>query len=176
MISWNDVGTQLASGDGFDALDAARLFAMQNLSGADAAINCWNDKYHFDYWRPWNAIRRAAEDNNPATIAGPDLVAALLGALSRVSVRPHLPRRRARPRPPDVLPGAPSGGFTITSRSTLIQASDPRTRSFDSFSQALAELIEARIWAGLHFRTADVQGQVLGRTSPTTWRRTTSSP
>ena len=61
------------------------------------------------------------------------------------------------------FPDAPSGGFSITSRSTLIQASDPKTRSFDSFSQALAEIIDARIWAGLHFHTADVQGQVLGK-------------
>ena len=153
MISWNDVGTQLAKGDGFDALDAARLFAMQNLSGADAAINCWNDKYHFDYWRPWNAIRRAGEDNNPATVAGPDLVAALLGALSGVSVRAQLPRRARMSRVLRMFfPDAPTGGFSITSRSTLIQAADPKTRSFDSFSQALAELIEARIWAGLHFQ------------------------
>ena len=36
-------------------------------------------------------------------------------------------------------------------------------RIFESFSQTLAEVTEARIWAGLHFRTADVQGQILGR-------------
>ena len=35
-------------------------------------------------------------------------------------------------------------------------------RTFDSFSQPLAERIEARIWAGLHDRSADVEGQVLG--------------
>jgi hypothetical protein len=37
------------------------------------------------------------------------------------------------------------------------------TRHFDRFSQELAEITEARIWAGLHFRTADVQAQMLGR-------------
>ena len=37
------------------------------------------------------------------------------------------------------------------------------TRSFDRFSQPLEEIIEARIWAGLHFRTADVQAEELGR-------------
>ena len=47
---------------GLDAADSARLLALQNLSGADAAINCWNDKYHFDFWRPWNAIPRGDED------------------------------------------------------------------------------------------------------------------
>ena len=55
------------------------------------------------------------------------------------------------------------GGFQITSRSTLLLPDDPRTRTFSSFSQALAEIIEARIWAGLHFRTADVQAERLGR-------------
>jgi hypothetical protein len=36
-------------------------------------------------------------------------------------------------------------------------------RHFDRFSDALEEIIEARIWAGLHFRTADVQAEMLGR-------------
>ena len=44
---------------------------MLNLSGADAAINCWNDKYHFDFWRPWQAIREADVDGNPATEPDP---------------------------------------------------------------------------------------------------------
>ena len=39
---------------------------------------------------------------------------------------------------------------------------DPRTRTFDAFSQAIEEVTEARIWAGLHYRTADDQGKVLG--------------
>ena len=37
------------------------------------------------------------------------------------------------------------------------------TRHFDRFSEPLEEIIEARIWAGLHYRTADVQAQILGR-------------
>jgi hypothetical protein len=37
------------------------------------------------------------------------------------------------------------------------------TRYFDRFSEPLREIIDARIWAGLHYRTADVQAQLLGR-------------
>jgi hypothetical protein len=37
------------------------------------------------------------------------------------------------------------------------------TRSFDRLSDALKEVIDARVWGGIHFRTADVQGAVLGR-------------
>ena len=55
-----------------------------------------------------------------------------------------------------------AGGYQITTASTLLLPVDPLRASFDSFSQALAELIEARIWAGLHFRTADVQARSLG--------------
>jgi hypothetical protein len=52
-------------------------------------------------------------------------------------------------------------GFDVTSRA--LNTGGPATRHFDRFSQALAEIIEARIWAGLHFRTADVQAELLGR-------------
>jgi hypothetical protein len=55
------------------------------------------------------------------------------------------------------------GGYQITSVSTLLAAAEPKVRTFDTFSQPLAELIDARIWAGLHYRRADVQGQALGR-------------
>ena len=54
------------------------------------------------------------------------------------------------------------GGFQITSTSALLAADEPKVRTFDTFSQPLAELIDARIWAGLHYREADVQGQLLG--------------
>jgi hypothetical protein len=50
-----------------DIADSALLFGMLNLGGADAAINCWNDKYYWDFWRPWQAIREADRDGNPAT-------------------------------------------------------------------------------------------------------------
>ena len=69
--SWNEVARDLADRSDFDAVDTARLLAMTNLSGADAAIDCWNDKYHWDFWRPGNAIARAAEDGNPATAPQP---------------------------------------------------------------------------------------------------------
>src|SRR6266540_4486398 len=71
VASWNDVARQLIAGNHLDAPDAALLLGMQNLTAADAAINTWNDKYHFSFWRPFQAIRRAADDGNPAT--SPDL-------------------------------------------------------------------------------------------------------
>jgi hypothetical protein len=54
------------------------------------------------------------------------------------------------------------GGYSITSISAFLQPGDAAVRQFDSFSQALDEIVEARIWAGLHFRNADLQGKRLG--------------
>ena len=45
--------------------DRARLFAMANLAMADGAIACWEDKYHWRFWRPVTAIREAMNDGNP---------------------------------------------------------------------------------------------------------------
>jgi hypothetical protein len=161
ILSWNEVARQLIERNELDAAESARLLALQNLSGADAAINCWNDKYHYDFWRPWNAIPRAAEDGNDATIAEPGWTALIAAPYPE------------HPSGHNCLDGAHvtilrmffgdviEGGFSITSFSGLL-TTEPRVRSFDSFSEPLAELIDARIWAGLHFRFADVQGQLLG--------------
>ena len=55
--------------------------------------------------------------------------------------------------------GTDEVGFEVTS-----SRFDGETRHFDRFSQPLEEIIDARIWAGLHYRTADIQAQILGET------------
>ena len=135
---------------------------VANLSGADAAINCWNDKYHFDFWRPWNAIPRALEDGNAATDPDPTWTA-LITAPYPETTSGHNCLDAAHVAVLRMFFGDdPVGGpFQITS--TFVSPGGPAVRTFDTFTQPLAEVLEARIWAGLHYRSADVQGQVLGR-------------
>ena len=162
VFSWNEVARQLIARTDLDAADSARLLALQNLSGADAAINCWNDKYHFDFWRPWNAIPRALEDGNPAT--EPDATwTALITAPYPEWTSGHNCLDAAHATVLRMFFGDdPVGGpFQITS--TAVNPGGPAVRQFDTFTQPLTELIEARIWAGLHYRSGDVAGQVLGR-------------
>ena len=162
VASWNAVARDLVTRNGFDVADSARLFAMQNLSGADASINCWNDKYHFDFWRPWNAIARAGEpeEGNPATEPDPTWTA-LITAPYPDHPSGHLCLDGAHTRVLQMFFGdVIAGGYQITSG--FVNPGGPATRTFGSFSQALDELIDARIWAGLHFRTADVQARTLG--------------
>ena len=162
VLSWNEVARQLIARTDLDAADSARLLALQNLSAADAAINCWNDKYHFDFWRPWNAIPRALEDGNPAT--DPDAAwTALLTAPYPEWTSGHNCLDAANVAVLRMFFGDnPVGGpFQITS--TFVNPGGPAVRMFDTFTQPLTELIEARIWAGLHYRSGDVHGQTLGR-------------
>lgn len=160
--SWNEVARDLTERDHMDALDTARLLALQGLSTADAAIGCWNDKYHWDFWRPLNAIRRAAEDGNAATEPDP-VWAPLISAPYPEHPSGHLCLDGAATRILQKFFGdAVEGGFSITSTSPLLQAGDATVREFVTLSAAVAEVVEARIWAGLHFRTGDVQARDLG--------------
>ena len=160
MVSWNAVARQLIAARDLDVSDAALLLGMENLVAADAAINTWNDKYHYSFWRPFQAIRRAASDDNAATSPDPTWTPLLSapypdhtsGHLGLDSSHTAVLRR--------FFGNAPAGGYQITS--SFVNPGGAAMRTFTSFSQAVDEIIEARIWAGLHFRNADVQAVQMG--------------
>jgi hypothetical protein len=154
--AWNEVARNLVDQYAIGFGDSALLFAMLNLSGADSSINTWNDKYYWDFWRPWTAIQRADEDGNSETEPDPSWMA-LLTAPYPEHPSGHLGLDGAYLEVFKMFFGDRTA-FDVTS------ARFPgELRHFDRFSLALREIIEARIWAGLHFRTADIQGAILGR-------------
>jgi hypothetical protein len=158
-LQWNGTARNLVNDPtyGVDLVDSARLFAMLNLSGADAAINCWNDKYYWDFWRPWQAIHEADRDGNPATEPDPSWTA-LITAPYPEHPSGHLCLDGAHLEVLQTFFGTDKIRFGVTS-----SRFGGETRYFDRFSEPLKEIIDARIWAGLHYRTADVQAQILGR-------------
>jgi hypothetical protein len=157
--TWNAVARNLADDPTHevDTADSARLFAMLNLATADAAINCWNDKYYWDFWRPGAAIQRADEDGNPATEPDPTWTA-LITAPYPEHPSGHLCIDGSSLRVLQMFFGTDEIGFDVTS-----SRFPGELRHFDRFSAPLEEITEARIWAGLHYRTADVQAELLGR-------------
>ena len=169
---WNRVYRALAVSGELDIVDSARLFAMTNLAAADGSIGCWNDKAYWSFWRPITAIREAASDGNPPTEADPNWLP-LFDPSVPVSGAPlvtpgfpdhpagHTCISGATVHALQVFFGTDKISFTATSNKCL-PAPCP-ARSFDRFSGALKEIIDARVWGGIHFRTADVQGAVLGK-------------
>ena len=152
---WNGTARNLVESHGVDINDSALLFAKLNLSAADAAISCWYEKYYWDFWRPWNAIHAADSDGNPATEPDPSWTA-LITAPYADHPSGHLSLDGAHLRVLQTFFGTDEIEFDVTS-----SRFDGETRHFVSFSQPLEEIVEARIWAGLHYRTADVQARVL---------------
>jgi hypothetical protein len=157
-LLWNGVARDLAQdpAHALDNADSARLLAMMNLSAADAAINCWNDKYHFDLWRPWTAIRHADLDDNNATALDATWTS-LLTAPYPEHTSGHMCLDGAHLHVLQMFFGTDEMHFGVTSSQF-----GGETRFFDRFSDPLAEIVNARVWAGLHFRTADVQGRDIG--------------
>ena len=165
---FNRIFRTLAASQNLGIADSARLFAMENLAAADAAIGCWNDKYYWQFWRPITAIREADTDGNPDTVADPTWLP-LFDPATPVCHPPAL----FTPPFPDHPSGhaCATGAFVNTLQNffgtdkiafSAFSNKSCTTRSFDRFSDALSEVIDARVWAGIHFRTADVQGAVLG--------------
>ena len=139
------------------SVDRARLLTQLNLAMADAAIGCWDAKYAYTFWRPVTAIPLADTDGNPATAA-----AATWTPLFATPAHPEYPSGHS------CVSGAAGEVLAdqFGDRTRFTVQSDTMlgvTRSFRSFSSALEEIKNARIFAGIHFRTATDHGQIIGQ-------------
>jgi hypothetical protein len=137
--------------------DNARLFAMLYVALGDAAIGSVETKYYYGFWRPITAIRAADTDGNPDTL--PDL------GWTPLSPTPNFP---------DYVSTHPAlwGAFSETLRQffgtktinvTMTSVVTGTTRHFTSTDDINKEIIDARVYVGFHFRTADVHGVVMGK-------------
>lgn len=152
---WNRVADSLALQHHMGLLASARLLAMLNVSQLDAVIAVWEAKQFFDGWRPITAIQQAASDGNPDT--SPDL-----------NWAPLLPT--------PVHQEYPSGHSGVSGAAATVLASffgehtsfavtsngvPGASRSFTTFSDAVAQVADARVFAGFHFRfSCDDAGQM----------------
>jgi hypothetical protein len=169
---YNALGRRFVAEQSLSTRDSALLFAMIDLNAADAIINAWNDKYHWTFWRPMAAIRNADTDGNAATVKDGGWTPMFDGqAHAEFGVGPNLIT------PP--YPDHPSGNTAYTSATMhafrsffgtndmtfyLTSSRFPGDQHyFDHFSGPIDQVIEARIWAGIHFRNPDVQAADLGR-------------
>jgi hypothetical protein len=137
-------------------LENAKLFAEIGLAMADAAIACWDAKYEYHYWRPITAIRETADDGNPATT--PDTTWVPMFAT---------PGHPEYPSGHSCVSGAASAVLAeeFGDRTPFKMTSDLMfgyEQSYRSFSDALEAVKNARIFAGIHFRTATEVGTTLG--------------
>ncbi len=139
-----------------DIDDSARMFAAAETAITDGAITVWNAKLRYMWWRPITAIRNADSDGNDATatVAGwtpfiatpayPDWPSGLCSVVGAVATT--LQR----------LNGDGTLDLTITS------AAAGETRNFATKAAISRQAVDARVWSGIHFRTADEVSIVIG--------------
>jgi hypothetical protein len=148
-LQWSRALRGLAQERNLDTRESARMLAMAHVSAADALILCFDTKYHYMSWRPIHAIRRAKSDadatwdsllnvNHPEYPSGHScFTGAMTEALARCFGTRDLP-------------------VTITSTTTKT------SRRYRSVDEVNADVTEARILSGLHFRGSMVAGTKLG--------------
>ncbi len=160
ILIWNRAVSAIAAQHVHKLGDAARLFALVYLAEADAGITAWDSKRHYNFWRPLTAIREGDNDTNPLTVGDPNW-------------KPLI----NTPNYPDYTSGANNitGSatemlslffhrdqmkFTVTSNYPLAVQ---KTRTYSRFSDAAHDVVNVRIYEGIHFRFADVAARSQGR-------------
>ena len=172
VAQWNEATRLIALDEQLSIGDSARLLALVNLGAADAAIAVCDSKLHFNVWRPITAIREGESDGNPRTPGDPAWTPFIQSA--------HFPAGSQTPAYPDYVSGANGLTGAVTRMLQLYfrrdwfrfyvnKATPPAVaictnpRTYNRFSEAAEEVVDARIWLGIHFRTADVDARVLGQ-------------
>jgi hypothetical protein len=171
-MPFNAAARAAATTRGNALVDNARLFALLNMVGADSQIACWHWKYQVNFWRPITAIRAADRAKNAALTPDPTWESLLV-------TPPH----------PDYPSGHASYGGAAAAVLKAVFGDDhvdvsftwPAfgvTRTYTSFAQLDREIIDARVWGGIHFRTTDeassALGHKIGEYAVQTWLRPVS--
>jgi hypothetical protein len=155
-VQWPRAERALTLGRELSLAESARMLALAQVATADALLACFDAKYHYVFWRPRFAIRRADTDGNPETEADPNWEPLLLvnhpeypGAHGCGTTAVTVALRE--------FFGTDKVAFSVDSAVTAT------TRYYDRFRDAAKEVYDARTWAGLHFRNSTMEGAWIGK-------------
>jgi PAP2 superfamily len=156
-LYWNRIASDLSKARGLSLTENAHLFALMNVSMADAGIACWDSKYRYVFWRPITALREGMTptDADPGWIPWLDFFPA------------GTPAHPEYPSGHSTVSGSAafvlSGEFGENTAFSVTSDVQPGTRTFASFTDAVDEIADARVFGGIHFRVSCVRGNTLGR-------------
>jgi len=157
MLQFHDAWRDIAINQGLSTLDAARLFAMLSTASSDALIGCWDSKFTYAFWRPVTAIRVGG--GNPRLLADPDWIGLVITPNHPEYPAAHGCFFGAIVATLQAYFGTDELSFNMTSAAPdLIHP----VRHYDRFSQALEDILNARIYGGMHYRNSTEFGSELG--------------
>lgn len=148
-VIWNAAARSAAQAHHLGPLETARVLALVNVACADSQIAGFEAKYRIAHWRPVTAIRQTADPSWEPLLVTP----------------PH----HEYPSAHALCSGAAEAVLTSYFRSDAVELTmtypqgSGVTRSYGSFSQIANEVDNARVWGGIHFRSADEDDRNMGR-------------
>ena len=153
---WNNVLTQLVQTRNSNLSENARLFALFYVAAADASIACWEAKYEYNFWRPQPAIVNGEFDGNDATVG--------IGVWQPfVATPPHPEYPSGHTVNSSAMVKILTAEFGDTPGVPIVVTLSGITRQWTSLSEAVQEVIDARVYSGIHFRNSDEVGARMGR-------------
>jgi len=157
-VPWHAAASAASANNRLSLAENARLFALLSMASADSQIVAFEEKYKHPHWRPITAVRAAADLKNPALKAESGWEPLLV-----TPPHPQYPSAHA------VFSGAAEAVLRRFFGSDAVDVSITApnlfgvTRTYHAFSELTQEVENARVWGGIHFRSADVDGTEIGR-------------
>jgi hypothetical protein len=157
-VPWHAAARAASAARGLSLSENARLFALLTVASADSQIVAFDEKYNRPHWRPITAIR-AATDLNIAALQGD------IGWEPLLVTPPHPEYPSAHAIFSGAAEAVLRGYFGSDDVNVSVTAPGPFgvTRTYRKFSELTEEVDNARVWGGIHFRSADVDGSEIGR-------------
>jgi PAP2 superfamily len=159
-LQWNRAWRALSVAKGLGLADNARYFAMLATASADALIACWDAKYFYNFWRPVTAIRAGDTDGNPETAPDPAWIGLIITPNHPEYPAAHGCFSAASTETLNYLFGTDEVRFSIDSN--VVGIVNP-VRTYDRLSDALEEVLDARIYGGMHYRNSTRIGANMGK-------------
>jgi hypothetical protein len=137
----------------------ARMYALADVALADAQIACWDSKYFYNFWRPITAIRLGDQDGNLGTDLDPDWQPLINTPNFPEYPSGHATTSGAIAHALRLFFGRDQLKFHMTTTNPNAQQ---KTHTFTRFSQAEEDVVNARVYVGIHYRNTDNVSRIQG--------------
>ena len=154
---FNQAARQVAQEQGRSLSENARALALINMAISDSVVAAFLNKYHYNFWRPETAIHAGETDGNPKTDADPDFVPFIVTPCFPSYPSNHGSAANAAAAVMRRLYGEAGHSMTLSN-----PAVPTIVLQYTSFKQITDDISDARVYGGIHFRTDQDAGALLG--------------
>lgn len=157
LAIFNDAARQITTVKPRSLSENARDFALINMAISDAAVATFYNKYLYQFWRPETAIHEAANDGNDKTTSDPGFKPLITTPCFPSYPSAHGTLSNAAREMMEKIYG--EGPFSITLSTPAVPGV---TMHYTRLEEITDDISDARVYGGIHFRTDQDAGALLG--------------